>query len=188
MRNLYFLAVAGITVFAFLGCATGESMTKAGINFAQYKRVAILPFEYRTRNNQISVEDYFEQELMGKGYNIVERIKIESMLKELQFQQSDLTDQDKTAQIGKFLNVDALLSGVVSISSSRDDINVDISVKLTSVEDASILWSGSGSTEGGGVLGGIIGGIGKGLVQDTKVSTEVKGVVKKICKKFPSSK
>jgi hypothetical protein len=188
MKKLCFTIAMGI-LFLVAGCATGEGIVKQGTDFRDYKRVAILPFEYKHRTDA-KVEEYFEQELMTKGYELVERTKMQAILNEQQFQQSGLVDDRATAvQIGKLLNVDMVSMGTVTWEegSGKSKEEVVITVKFVSVKDSSILYSASGQSESGGLVG-IFGGIGKGLISDDKISSKMERVVKQTLKNLPPIK
>jgi PBP1b-binding outer membrane lipoprotein LpoB len=164
----------------FGGCASGGSIVKPGVNFNDYKRVAILPFEYN-RELDVKVEDLFEQELMLKGYELVERSKVDAVLKEQQFQQSSLVNQEKVVEVGKILNVNAVVIGKTSELRSQEKSEISITAKLVSVKDSSILWSGSGeSGSGGGILDF------RGLAGQDSISSKIKAVVKRIIEGLPS--
>jgi hypothetical protein len=117
-------------------------------------RVVIRP---RNTNNedqgdrQRLVEDEFLQALIGKGYSLVSRSDMQAIVKEQQFQQSGLTE-DNAAAAGKLLNVPAVL--VVSINectsenqrmaqASRSVLmgQVSLGARLIGVESGGIWWA-----------------------------------------------
>jgi hypothetical protein len=59
-------------------------------------------------DQQRQVEDTFVQVLVDKGYRLVSRSDVQALLKEQQFQNSGLTE-DNAVAVGKFLNVPAVL-------------------------------------------------------------------------------
>ena len=185
-KNLSMVIILVTTCLS--GCTTGESYVKKDVNFSQYARIAIMPFELSPKGADVSAEQYFEQELLFKGYEIIERSQAESILKELLFQQTDLISKDNIAEMGRMLNVNALVIGNVQVNYSTDKHNekyvraIDISAKLVSVEDASILWSGSGTTDSGSLLGSVL-KLGASLVG---AEGGLKDVVKQMCEPIPA--
>ncbi len=135
-------AMLGV-VCAAMGCATGESYSAPGFNFASIDRVAIVEVESALRNraaeNQIG--DFFAMELLRRGYTPIERQQVQAILQEQEFQAGDLTSDAEAARAGRILNVPAVL--IVNMPSWGD--RIDMTAKLVDVEDASILWMGSGS-------------------------------------------
>lgn len=158
-------------LFALLisGCATtsvsGDLHPR--YDFSQIERVAVVAIEGAGGNevaqNQIGM--MFNQVLMRKGYSPVERSQIRSIMDEQDFQQTDVTTAHGAAQLGRILNVDAAL--IANVPEYTDKMS--ISVQMVDVEDASILWSASGSgavrgglTEQVGQFAGALGGAGAG--------------------------
>ena len=99
------------------------------------------------------VEDDFMRELLVKGYQVPSRSDIDTVLKELRLQHSDITDQN-AAEIGKILNVPAIL--IISItqyekykyqtdpfSSPQDFARLTLGARLIDVEKSEVLWVGS---------------------------------------------
>jgi Curli production assembly/transport component CsgG len=106
------------------------------------------------------VEDQFVEILLQKGYNVVSRSDLQSVIKEQQFQRSGLTE-DNAAELGKLLNVPAVMvlriteSTTESQRDQRTGTNViigraSLGARLVSVESGGILWT-SNHTESGPV-------------------------------------
>jgi hypothetical protein len=111
--------------------------------------------DYRLRQERDfdrTIEDEFIPVLMRKGYTMASRSDVNSILKEMHFQNSGMTDQD-AAKLGKMLNVPAVL--VVGVTEfkveQRHYENVQgtfyvtsgaLGVRLISVEKGEILWFG----------------------------------------------
>jgi hypothetical protein len=100
------------------------------------------------------LEDEFIFVLLNKGYSIASRSDVESIIREMRFQHSGLTDQD-AARLGKLLNVPAVL--IVSVTQLRTepyegykvnyqpvyyDTTAAMGARLISVEKGEILWFG----------------------------------------------
>jgi TolB-like protein len=146
-----------LTLVAAAGCASsqGESQAVMGYDFSKIDKVAIIEVTGRvygeTVKNQIS--DYFTFELMKRGYQVIERKDIKPLLKEQEFQASDLTTDEGAAKAGKFLNVPAAL--VINVP--KYDERLEMTAKLIDVENGTILWIGRGSSTTGKTLSTIVG-------------------------------
>ena len=196
------------------GCATGkgESYVRADYDFSKLNKVAIVEVsgavEGDAAKNQIS--DFFAIELLKKGYTPVERAQVQALLKEQQFQASELTTDADAAQAGKILNVPAVM--LVNIPTYDEEMNM--TAKIIDVEDGSILWAGSGfgrtgktlatilgAAAGaaggavvagedtsdkviGGVAGGVLGGVAGQALSPQQVE-QVQKIIKKVCKNLP---
>jgi len=156
-------------VLTITGCTTTESQARIGYDFSTLDKVAVISVEGILRGeaakNQIS--DFVVLELLKKGYAPVERSQVQSILKEHEFQASDLTSNTTAAQAGKILNVPA----VIIINVPKFDDQMSMTAKLIDVEDGSILWIGSGTGSTGKLLG-TIAGAAVGVVAGVAVSGE----------------
>lgn len=206
------LALAALIVG---GCATGkgESYAKAGFNFSGLDKIAVLEVSGAVRGdaakNQIG--DFFAMELMKKGYTPVERGRVQALLKEQEFQASDITSSEGAAKAGNILNVPAVM--LINIPTYKEEMNM--TAKMIDVQDGSILWIGSGSgTTGktfstilgaaagaaagatvaggdssdrvvGGIVGGVLGGV-AGQALSPQQAEQVQKVIKKVCESLPS--
>ena len=204
---LYALLVAALLVS---GCSSGESYFRAGYNFDEVDKVAVVDVlgdvTGEAAKNQIA--DFFVMELLKKGYAPVERAHVQSILKEQDLQMSELTSSKGVARAGQILNVPTIV--VINIPNLGEEMS--ITAKMIDVEDGSILWMASGSgktgrtlfTIGGaaagaaagaavsgaddrvlgGIAGGVLGGIaGQGL--SAQKAEQVHKTVKKMCKSLP---
>jgi hypothetical protein len=103
------------------------------------------------------IEDEFIYQLLAKGYSLAARSDVASVMKELKFQQSGVTEED-AAKLGRMLNVPAVLIVTItdcSLTSQETGLIINnrrqvshtaqgkISCRLISVEKAEILWLGS---------------------------------------------
>jgi uncharacterized membrane protein YfcA len=147
-------------------------------------------------------------ELLKKGYAPIERAQVQSLLKEQEFQASEITVAEGAAQAGKVLNVPAVL--VVNVPEFDDKIS--ITAKMVDVEDASILWLASGSGKSsellstiagsvigagagiavsgqddeviGGTVGGVLGGTAGHMLSPQKAE-KTKEIIEKMCQSLP---
>ncbi len=142
------------------GCASssGESYAAAGYNFANLDKVAIVEVTGRVygdaAKNQIS--NMFVMELMKKGYTVVERSQVKALLKEQEFQASDLASDQGAAKAGRILNVPAVMT--IDIPKYGNE-KMSMSAKLIDVETAAILWIGSGDGNTGRTAATIVGAV-----------------------------
>jgi len=196
------------------GCATGtgESFMRAGYDFSQLNKVAVIEVSGAVRGeaakNQIG--DFFAMELLKKGYTPVERAQVQALLKEQKFQATDATSAEGAARAGRILNVPAVL--LVNIPTYKEEMNM--TVKMIDVEDGGILWMGSGSGRTGktlstilgaaagaaggaviagddkddkvlgGVIGGVLGGV-AGRALSPQQAVQIQKIIKKICAELP---
>lgn len=211
MRYVIACGIVGVLVLA-LGCSSAESVLKPGYDFGQVKRVAVTTVSGQLRSDAArdQVATYFSMELMGHGYEVVERNRVNALLEEQDFQASDVTSPENVASAGRVLNVDAIV--VVNIPVYGEKINM--TAKMLDVEDGSLLWaaSGSGTTGrtlgtvagalvGGGlgvaaggdstgkVVGGAAGAVAGGVVGQAlspQEANQVQKVVKKVCRGLPA--
>jgi len=143
------------------GCASshGESYAAAGYNFANLDKVAIVEVTGRVygdaAKNQIS--NMFVMELMKKGYTVVERSQVKAILKEQEFQASDLASEQGAAKAGQILNVPAVM--LIDIPKYTEE-KMSMSAKMIDVQTAAILWIGSGDGSTGKTAATIVGAIG----------------------------
>lgn len=210
----YFVLSILVSAMVFLtGCETGDSFAKADFDFSGLQTIAIIdvvgPVGSEGAKNQIA--DFVAMELLRKGYSPVERSQVQTLLKEQEFQASDMTPEQGAVQAGKILNVPTVM--IVNIPEFKEDMSM--TMKMINVEDGTVLWLGTGSgTTGktlatilgaaggagagvvvagddstdktvGGVVGGVIGGAAANLLSPQKAQTAQK-MITKICKKMPS--
>ena len=197
------------------GCATGkgESYSKVGFNFAEIEKVAILEVSGAASGDAVKnqVGSFFEMELIKKGYSPIERSKVQALLKEQEFQASDITSNTGAAKAGNILNVPAVM--LINIPTYKEKMNM--TAKMIDTEDGAILWVGSGSGSTGqtlstilgaaagagvgvavaggdssdkavgGIAGGILGGV-AGHALSPQQAEQVQKVIKKVCENLPS--
>ncbi|MHC4546551.1 MAG: glycine zipper 2TM domain-containing protein, partial [Planctomycetota bacterium] len=180
--------------------------------FSKLTKVAVVDVagvvEGDAAKNQIA--DFFGMELLKKGYTVVERAQVQTLLDEQDFQASDLTGTVDAAKAGRILNIPVVL--VVNIPKYNQDMSM--TAKMIDVEDASILWMGSasgttGKTLGtifgaaagaaagavvaggdsddklaGGIIGGVLGGV-AGNALTPQQAENLQKMAKKMCKDLP---
>lgn len=111
-------------------------------------RVAILPFQViggkGSTSGRIVSERLVAPMMAGGQVEIVERAMLESVMREQQLQFSGVVDARSVKEIGKILNVDAVITGTVI--ALRND-KVEINARLIDTESAKILFAGETRTD-----------------------------------------
>ncbi|MCU0822308.1 MAG: CsgG/HfaB family protein [Spirochaetes bacterium] len=139
-----------------------------GIKQVSHRIVAFLPFIYNKADGtapdfQKTVTDNylntFETYFLKTGLDIVEREKVEALLKEQQFSMTGLTDNDRK-KIGKLLSADAIVTGQINnydmlpVSGNEETVNgfiypkdqnryngyIALNLKAINVETSALLW------------------------------------------------
>ncbi|MCI5179894.1 MAG: hypothetical protein D3911_11355 [Candidatus Electrothrix sp. AW3_4] len=119
------------------------------------------------------VEDIFMFDLLNKGYQVASRSDVKQVMEELHFQGSLLTEE-KIAEIGRILNVSAML--IVSVTdlgyerqqSGSNYVSAALGTRLIGVEKAEFLWGGRCSGTG------------------SQIGSTLEDLAEKISKAFPS--
>lgn len=194
-----------LTVAFAIGCVSSQSFVKPGVNFNNYKRIAVVSFdsvmESAAEENEIA--DLFGMELLRRGFNLIERTQVDKLLREQGFQASDYTTPESAAKLGKVLNVQAIITGNISAYErivehkksyvegytdkngkyhpayyreyDETKYNVAITAKIIDTSDASILWTGVGAT-----------GSFASLLAGASLQAHARAIVKKVCKSIPT--
>lgn len=192
-----------------MGCASGGGALRSGYDVNRLDRVAVVDVTGyiggEAAKNQIA--NLVVAELLAKGYTPVERMRVKQVLKEQEFQASDVTNPHDAVQAGRVLNVSALLT--LNVAEFGEKINM--TATLVDAEDAGVVWSGwgtgstgrtlatvagaavgvaAGATIGGSssarVVGGLAGGVLGGVAGYTLSPGEVKQARKVIHEMFES--
>ena len=199
--------VINILIIAILfigGCGSGraESHFRAGYNFSMLDSVAIVAVEgalqSQAARNQIA--EYFEMELLKKGYAPKEWSNVAAALEEEEIQASDLGTEAGLAEAAEIINVPAIL--IVNIPHFGNEIF--ITAKMVDVADGSVLWIGSGTSKTGGVFsgwgsgkrkendlfggvtGGPMGGGVAGYALSPKEAEQAQRLIRRMCNTLPS--
>jgi len=205
------ITVVGVACLA-AGCTSAESYVLHGYDFTKIQKVAILEVlgdvsEEASRNQ---VSDFFAMEMLKRGYTVVERQQVQAILKEQKFQTSGVTPEEDAVKAGRVLNVPAVIIANVEVGEE----SFTMTAKMIDVQDASLLWVGTGfgstqqtlMTLGGAVLGGaaglalggdrtgrtvggLAGGVGGGIAGYAiapGMGKQVQKVVGKLCESLPS--
>jgi hypothetical protein len=203
-----------LAVAAGCGQTNAESQAVAGYDFGRIDKIAIVDVTGRVYGEAIKnqISDLFTLELMKKGYMFIDRKNTKALLKEQQFQASDLAAKEGVAQAGRILNVPAIM--IIDIPKYSGG-KMEMTAKLIDVESAAILWIGNGTGNtnkglstflgaaagaalgaavgghdtGDRVIGGVIGGVAGGAAGNILAPEEetlVRKVIAKVVEKLPA--
>jgi len=190
MRGLGCL-VAGLVLAGLVGPASAQSKRPT---------IAVMDFDYGAVNNWWSgvwgnydigkgMADQVVDGLVNDGsFRVIERKKLDTVLAEQDFQQSDRADPHGAAKIGKVLGVRYIVAGSITKFATSDKnysgggiikgplgglglkkakSEVELTARIIDVETGEILVSAKGkgeSKKGGGIkVGGYAGGVGGGF-------------------------
>jgi hypothetical protein len=204
-----------LVALAAAGCASshGESYAATGYDFSNLDKVAIVEVTGKVYGDGVKnqISNMFVMELMKKGYTVVERSQVKAILKEQEFQASDLASEQGAAKAGQILNVPAVL--LIDIPKYGNE-KMSMSAKLIDVQTAAILWIGSGDGSTGktaatvlgavggaalgavlgggdtgdrvtgGVIGGVVGGVAGNMLSPDQAK-QVRKVVAKVAESLP---
>ncbi|MEO0224686.1 MAG: CsgG/HfaB family protein [candidate division WOR-3 bacterium] len=153
MRNVIFLIL--------ISCATGYYAKGSVVKIDKTKnyKIAIIP---QLKSNYLNEDDlrkiynaYYLEFSSIKNFTIVEREKIEEIIKELNFQYSGLADVNNAKEFGKLAGADLVATyEVISASEKMDDFlkeivrELVISIKIIDIQTGEVLYVGRGREEG----------------------------------------
>jgi len=213
MRNVCVCALLSALLVAGCASSKGESYATAGYDFSGLNKVAIVSVTGQVYGEAAknTIADNFTMELIKKGYAVILRSEMQTLLKEQEFQASGITSDQDAARAGRILNVPAAV--LVSIPKYGKE-KMEMTAKLVEVETGTILWIGSGSGSTGktlstivgaaagaavgavvaggdssdrtigAVAGGVLGGV-AGNALSPEQAEQIKKVIAKVCKTLP---
>lgn len=163
--RIFIITAALVTSVMLAGCMSASSTTKAGYDFAQLDRVAVVDVTSDRLNDSalMEISDLFAAQLLRNGYSVIERSQIQQILDEQNFQTSGVTTDADAVRAGKILNTDA----VMIVNAPVVDNKIQMTAKLIEVETGSLLWIADGTastkrgltTVGGALLGAAAGAV-----------------------------
>jgi curli biogenesis system outer membrane secretion channel CsgG len=139
MRKAIVRTIIGTLVTAgALGAQATPPAPAAPATPAPKRRVAVLDFDYATVHTQVNavfgmdvdigkgIADMVVTDLVKNGtYSVIERKKLDEVMKEQNFQQSGRADPSSAAQLAKILGVDAIIIGSIT-QFGRDDKSMGV--------------------------------------------------------------
>lgn len=142
-------------VFLVGGCSSGEGSFLEGYDFSSIDKIAVVDVIGDTKSESVKTQiaNFFEMELLEKGYSPIERAQVQVLLKEQEFQRSAVTPEENAVQAGKVLNVPV----VMLINIPKFGENINLTAKMLDVEDGRVLWLSSGTARTGKLLSTVVG-------------------------------
>jgi len=178
-----------------LGCAPRAAIKK-GYDFTKIARVGVLELaSYGEEiNSGNAVADEFVRELIFRGIDVIERERMESLLREQHLAAGKFLDPDTVKKVGKLSGVDALVTGTVTryVPEHKDTIyltdengeiksevfligaEVGVSARMIDVETGLVVWASSYTYESFDIEGAIRGTVSTLLNSLKKVWPQIK--------------
>jgi len=146
-----------VVVLLAAGCASGTGYVSQDYDFKKAPRVGVVKVTGAVPSEAARVQlmDFFNMELLRKGFTPVERSQIEEVLSEQDFQRGDVTRPQNAAKVGRVLNVDTVV--ILNVPTFGEKISM--TAKMVDVEDGSLVWMGEGSGSTGRTIATITGGL-----------------------------
>jgi Curli production assembly/transport component CsgG len=169
MRSAAFRVVYGLlfgVVLSPLACcestkpAAPTAATAAGTDFQKYEKCAVIvsdPDRRVSEGQQAEVESVFSKALLSRGYRVASRSDVAAALKEINFQQSGVTEA-QAAQIGRMLSVPGIM--VVRVTEYATTAHsyqgstsyhhaCGVDARFIDVATAEIIWQNDGREKSG---------------------------------------
>ena len=126
-------------------CVTPQVAINPRADFSAIKRVAVLPFN--GANGDLAA-DMLTQSLVSHGADVVERQRLDAVMKEQSLSVSNAFDPATAKQFGKLLGVDAIFVGTVGESTPQSSYivsgsNDSVVTNVTQVSGGSVYSEGS---------------------------------------------
>jgi len=107
MKRTVFVLIGAFFIY---GCGAGVR-TVVRQEFDPAGRMAVMPFSGGTEDVGLSLSESFTTYLMDAGLDVIERARIENVLKEQKMLLSGGMDLDAIVQVGKLAGVDVIVTG-----------------------------------------------------------------------------
>ncbi|MCX6638918.1 MAG: hypothetical protein NTW14_00325 [bacterium] len=169
-----FLALTGISLIWMSGCSGPTVFLDRSYDFNFIGRVAVIPFDNLSNSQGAGKQAtliFITELLATETFAVVEPGETAKALNEINAGKSMSLDLDQMVKLGKRLNVQGLIIGTVSESSSLRSGGVTVPVitmdlRLVETETGSTVWS-AGRTVGRPSLVSILFGIGGKSTSET---------------------
>ena len=91
---------------------SSEISLSQNYHFDKFRRVTIFPFiTNKPERHNFHISDQLSTQLMKRGYIVIERSQLETILHELKIELTGIINRDDILRIGKLLQIDALIMG-----------------------------------------------------------------------------
>ncbi len=177
------ISVIGILLFSCTSMVSqGSGTTSPTLDVKRTYTVAVVPLkssEYVKQKDLDILYDMVAMGLLRTGiFKVVERNRIEDLMKELKFQYSGLVDESTAKEFGKMLGADMVaMYDVINAMMRRDEYGkaymMELIIKLVNVKTGEIVYFGRGTGYGAT----------KGEAMENAVSGAMKHLYKMIGKK-----
>lgn len=119
MHKKLFAAVGILTLFA--ACSTSKISIRKDV-LREMKSVAVMPFTSTVADAKVTREctELFRGSMLSGGFQVVEREKIDKILKEKELAQSGLVD-NKAIEAGQFLGAQGTMLGEITAHEVKSD-------------------------------------------------------------------
>ena len=117
---------------------------------SQKIRIAIFPFENLTDEKTAleQVMPVLRTQLEGKGLEIVDENSLNNILLKKRVRNTGYTSKDLAQEVGKELNVKAIMIGSINSFYLRENPQVGLLARMIDSSDGSILWANQASATG----------------------------------------
>lgn len=142
MKKLILMLTAPLLLAA---CATPKVAVNPRADFSAIKRVAVLSF---SGSQGDLAADILTQSLMERGADVVERQRLDAVMKEQSLSASSAFDPATAKQLGRLLGVDALFVGTVAQNTPQSsyivtNAKVNIGSGVTQVSNGTVYSEGT---------------------------------------------
>jgi len=121
-----------------------DAILNKNVQQSKYKRIAVVPYDVSGYDGQrmdkvsgTALADRYTIELMRAGYDVLERQRLEAILKEHALGMTGLTDPKTSLKVGNILGVQGFVFGSVSGKPNA----FSVMTKLVDAETGSTVWS-----------------------------------------------
>lgn len=104
--------ILSVCLFLLVGCASVQTTRNSSAD-THITKIAITPFSGSDKELNAALADSLGTELIGMGYDLIERSQLEQVLAEQKLSWTGVMPTETAVELGKILNVDALLLGSV---------------------------------------------------------------------------
>lgn len=151
--NVSFIIIASVFLSA---CGTGNVYVNSSLRNIQPKKCAIVGFDFRDEKGVKSIphiSDEFSDAIsvyfLQSGFSVIERSRIDLVLKELQLQQTGITGADDAIRVGRLANVRYVVFGTGRLDRTGSEYFLhEATVRMIDIESGEIVimatWSGAG--------------------------------------------
>lgn len=116
-----------------LGACIASDAINASYDRSRIQRIGVLDFDYGGRP-AFGAEDIFEKNLLERGYKVVERGRLQAVIKEQNLGVTGLLSPETAKGIGKLLGVDAVILGQVTAYEPERKMMVMVDSHSTKLE------------------------------------------------------